>query len=125
MSVDAGKYLSEDKASRFGELEDKGILNLTKEESSEHAGLMFEIVEQMKALGEFDSPFEGKCRRCGAEYDSPVPEVTYPEGNHEIATTEWCDNCNALIMSVIFRESSAYRPTKLFDPLKGGRIHAD
>ncbi len=116
------KYLDEADAKRFRELEDKGTLNLTREEGSEHAALMFKIVGKKEALGEFDIPFEGKCRRCGREFDNPVPEITRPDGNPEIATSEWCADCNALIMTVVHRESTAYKKTPLVDPMrtKGG-----
>jgi len=119
------EYLDKDKAVRFEELESKGTVNLTREEGSEHAALMFEIVDRKEALGEFIIPFEGLCRRCGRPVNNPVPEVTHPEGNYEIATEEWCADCNALTMSVVFRGISAYRLEKLKDPLKGGHIHAD
>jgi len=121
----SSKYLDKDKATRFEELESKGIANLTQKESSEYAALMFEIVDQMEALGEFDDPFEGKCRRCGREFDNPVPEVTHPEDNREIASVECCADCNTLIMSVIFRGISAYRKERLYDPLRGGSRHAN
>lgn len=116
----SSEYLDKDKAARFEELESKGTLTLTREESSEHAGLMFEIVDKKEALGEFIIPFEGRCRRCGREFSNPVPEVTYPEGIHEIACDEWCADCNALAMSIVFRESSAYKRKLLFDPRRGG-----
>ena len=64
------------------------------------------------------------CKRCGREFDNPVPEVTYPEGIHDIATKEWCADCNALTLTVLFRESSAYRKLPLHDPMKGGRDYA-
>ncbi len=49
------------------------------------------------------------CKRCGKEFEDSVPPVTRPDGNHEIACWEWCADCNAHVMSIIFRESSAYR----------------
>jgi len=49
-----------------------------------------------------------ECKRCHKEFENPVPEVTYPEGIHEIASKEWCAACNALVMSIVYRESSAY-----------------
>jgi len=72
----------------------------------------------------------GICRRCGREYDSPVPEATHSHeyANHEIASAEWWADCNAFAMSVLFRESSAYRPEEkgeLRDPTRGGIMHAD
>jgi len=61
----------------------------------------------------------GVCLRCGREFENPVPEVIDPEGGKEIATSEWCSDCNKLVMSIVFREVSAYR-TKgfLYDPLR-------
>ena len=51
-----------------------------------------------------------KCLRCGLEYDNPVPEVTNPEGQiMEIMTVEWCPACNAIGVSVLFRERCAYQ----------------
>lgn len=119
--MNAEDYLDEAKAARFNELESKGYTSLTKEEGSEHAALMFEIIDKKEALGEFTTPFEGKCRRCGREFSNPVPEVTYPEGIHEIACKEWCAECNTYAMSVTFRWSSAYRTRRLHDPMKGGK----
>lgn len=118
--MNAEDYLDKAKAARFKELESKGYRNLTKEESSECSVLMFEIVDKKEALGEFIIPFEGKCRRCGREFDNSVPEVTYPKGIHEIATSEWCAECNVFTMSIVFRESSAYKTRRLHDPMKGG-----
>lgn len=48
------------------------------------------------------------CLRCGNWYENPVPPVTDPKGNLEIATVEWCADCNALCMSLVHRGSSAY-----------------
>ena len=61
------------------------------------------------------------CKRCGCYYEDPVPEVIEHNGNKEIATSGWCANCNSFAMSIIYRESSAYRkkPKLLFDPMKG------
>lgn len=66
------------------------------------------------------------CLRCKKEFSDCVPEVTHPEGIHEIACSEWCAKCNAFTMSVVFRESSAYRVAKghLQDPMKGDRKDA-
>lgn len=76
----------------------------------------------------WDEPFvrlktPGICLRCERKFDNPVPEVTYPEGYHEIACIEWCADCNALTVAVIFRGSTAYKKFPLFDPTKtrGGR----
>ena len=46
------------------------------------------------------------------EFTSPIPEITWPDGEREIACAEWCANCNAYTMTVIFRDGSAYRPLK-------------
>jgi len=62
-----------------------------------------------------------KCFRCGRGFTNPVPEVTDPTGNREIACKDWCSDCNCLVMSVIFREISAYRRVRLLDPLRGGQ----
>lgn len=61
-----------------------------------------------------------KCRRCGREFTDPVPEVTTPSGNREIACVEWCPGCNTFVMNVIFRWNTAYAVKHLEDPLKGG-----
>lgn len=60
------------------------------------------------------------CRRCGREFTNPTPEVKEPGGRTEIACVGWCSDCNALTMSVLFREISAYRTKHLVDPLRGG-----
>ncbi len=59
-----------------------------------------------------------KCLRCGKEFDNPMPEVTYPEGIHEIACKEWCAECNQFTMNVIRRWSSAYRVKDPVDLIK-------
>lgn len=59
-----------------------------------------------------------RCRRCGRDFTTPIPDIVNPQGNLEIACVEWCAECNALAMSIIFRESSAYRTEGLFDPLR-------
>ena len=53
------------------------------------------------------------CLRCGKEYDEPIPEVTHPEGDREIASVHYCARCNTLIMTVLFRNNSAYRRVDL------------
>ena len=123
---EASRLLDETKAARFKELNSKGITNLTGEEGSEYSRLMFELADKKEALGEFSTPFDGHCKRCGAEFSDPVPEVSVPEDNTEIACSEWCAGCNAFVMSIVFRESSAYRKGKgeLVDPSRGGR-HAN
>ena len=65
-----------------------------------------------------------KCLRCGKEYDNSTPEVTDPGGRHEIATNEWCAECNQFTMTVLLRWASAYRVTHPQDPVKGGQ-HAN
>ena len=60
-----------------------------------------------------------KCLRCGNEYDDPVPPVTHPDGIMEIASKLWCGDCNALTMSIIYRNSSAYRILLI----KGSNVH--
>jgi len=63
----------------------------------------------------------GVCLRCGREYETPFPEIVRPGGWEEIATKEWCADCNKLVMSVIFREISAYRTEgSLYDPIRSG-----
>lgn len=71
-----------------------------------------------------------KCLRCKRDFENPVPSVTNADGNMEIACRDWCPDCNTLAMSIIFRESSAYRTKELYDPLRwpkqgGARKHAD
>lgn len=61
------------------------------------------------------------CKRCGKEFTNPVPEVAVPTGITEIATTDWCADCNKFAMSIVYRWSSAYADKRLVDPLKGGR----
>lgn len=63
----------------------------------------------------------GVCLRCGKEFDSPVPEVTYPGGINEIACNEWCAECNKFAVSILFRWSSAYRIKRPLDPVRGGK----
>lgn len=63
---------------------------------------------------------EKRCLRCGRAFSNPVPEVTHPEGIHEIATHEWCTDCNIFAMNILFRWSSAYRVRSPYDPLRGG-----
>lgn len=51
-----------------------------------------------------------KCLRCEAGFDNPVPKVTNPEGGRaEIACIHWCPKCNAIAMSVLFREQCVYQ----------------
>lgn len=51
------------------------------------------------------------CLRCGKEFENPVPEVTNisQTANSEIATSDWCADCNRLAMNVVFRESTFYK----------------
>lgn len=62
-----------------------------------------------------------KCLRCDKEFDNPVPEVTVPNGRHEIATSEWCAECNAFTMNVVLRWASAYKVKHPHDPMRGGQ----
>lgn len=64
----------------------------------------------------------GVCLRCGKAFVNPVPPVTVPSGDHEIACEDWCAKCNAFTMSIIRRWSTAYKVElrSLRDPLKGG-----
>lgn len=48
------------------------------------------------------------CKRCGKEYEDPYPEIVGEGVNYEIATLEYCADCNALVMTLVHRESSAY-----------------
>lgn len=68
----------------------------------------------------------GVCLRCGREFENPVPPVVNPEGGREIATSEFCADCNKLIMSVVFRDATAYRVPgtreTLHDPIRGGKV---
>ena len=52
-----------------------------------------------------------KCLRCNKEFDNPVPEVTNvsPHAITEIATEDWCSDCNRLTMNLMFREATAYK----------------
>lgn len=59
------------------------------------------------------------CRRCGVEFTDPVPEVTDPGGNVEIACVEYCADCNCFIMNVIHRHDCAYKVRYIHDPVKG------
>lgn len=61
------------------------------------------------------------CLRCGREFEDPRPAVTNEDGiNTEIATDEWCPDCNRIVMMVVFRQSSAYFDKKAIDPVRGG-----
>ena len=67
-------------------------------------------------------PSPGKCLRCGRSFENPVPEITNPGGNTEIATDEYCADCNRLVMSLVNRYSSAYwKKGELSDPLRKWR----
>ncbi len=54
----------------------------------------------------YDTP--GICLRCGKEYDDPRPEIIIPGVNPEIATSEWCAECNKVSMAALYRNRSAY-----------------
>ncbi len=49
-----------------------------------------------------------KCLRCSREFDNPIPEVINHEGNHGIASVEWCAECNKRAMAALLRTASAY-----------------
>lgn len=67
-----------------------------------------------------------KCLRCGCEYDNPVPSETNPESaNTEIATVEWCSDCNRIAMMAVFRQSSVYFKGGIKNPAKGGLVGED
>lgn len=121
------KYLDEADAKRYRELLRKGVI-ISRGETEEHKELCAlmdkSLARQVEIFGEpKHMPFEGKCRRCGREFTNPVPEVTDPGRDPEIACKEWCAECNAYTMNIIRRWSTAYAidPRKLCDPLKGGR----
>jgi len=119
------KYLDEAKAKRYNELISMGVAASYSEtdEYKELCALMDEsLAKQTEIYGKPQhAPFEGKCRRCGREFDDPVPEVTYPEGINEIVCREWCAECNRFAVSVLFRWSSAYRVRHPIDPVRGGK----
>lgn len=119
------KYLNEADAKRYLELL-KRSGHLSVEEDKELGGLMDKsLAKQIEIYGKPQhTPFEGKCRRCGREFDNPVPEVTYPEGINEIVCDEWCAECNKFAVSILFRWSSAYRVRHPIDPARGGSRHA-
>ncbi len=48
------------------------------------------------------------CKRCDKKYKSPFPLAQNVGGFLEIATKEWCANCNAFVMHIIYRDRSAY-----------------
>lgn len=119
-------YLDEVKAKRYLELLHDGDIHgyAETDDRKEFDALSKEsIARQIEIYGEpKPTPFDGRCRRCGKEFDSPVPEVTYPGGIVEIASHEWCAECNAFAMNIVYRWSSAYRvdPKNLVDPVRGG-----
>ena len=49
------------------------------------------------------------CLRCGKEFNNSVPKITNSKGFTEIATNEWCSDCNNLCMNLVFREGTAYK----------------
>jgi len=63
-----------------------------------------------------------KCKRCGKEFDDPVPLVTNPSGYHtEICTDKWCPGCNRIGIIPIHRKASVYYVSTPKDPLRGGQ----
>lgn len=119
------KYLDEADAKRYNELISMGVAMSYSEtdEYKELCALMDKsVARQIEIYGEPQhTPFEGKCRRCGKEFDNPMPEVTYPEGINEIACREWCAECNQFAVTILFRWSSAYRVKHPQDPIRGGQ----
>lgn len=124
MSIE--KYLDEEKAKRYLELVSMGVVMsyASTPEYEEYRALVKEsIAKQIEIYGEpTHTPFDGKCRRCGAEFTDPTPKVTKPDGIPDIACKEWCPGCNSFVMNIIFRGSSAYDVPKqsLIDPTRGG-----
>lgn len=121
------KYLDEADAKRYRELLDKGVVMsyVETEEYKELSALMDKsVARQIEIFGEpKHTPFEGKCRRCGAGFTNPVPEVTVPGGDPEIACVEFCAECNVFVMNITRRWATAYAvdPKELVDPVRGGR----
>lgn len=115
------KYMDEIDARRYLELLKKSG-HLSIEEDKELGGLMDKsLAKQREIFGEPQhAPFEGKCWRCGKEFDNPVPEVTHPEGRMEIICCEWCAGCNQFVATVVLRWASAYRVEHPHDPVRGG-----
>lgn len=62
------------------------------------------------------------CLRCYMSFEESVPDKVNKEGiNEEIATTDWCKDCNSIAMSVVYRQASAYfnmdrRRTGIYNP---------
>ena len=54
-----------------------------------------------------------KCRRCGREFTESEPPVAKPEGIREIATVEWCADCNAFAMYILYKGRLAYRSPRI------------
>lgn len=121
------KYLDEADAKRYRELmcSDTALSLLETDDSRElHALMDKSLAKQIEIYGEPEhTPFGGKCRRCGKEFTNPIPEVTVPEGDPEIACAEWCADCNRYAMNIIRRWATAYKasPHELHDPLRERR----
>ena len=61
------------------------------------------------------------CKRCGRLYTCPDPPIVSDGEVTEIATTDWCADCNAYVMTVLYRGRSAFgpkHPINLYDPIK-------
>jgi len=107
------------KANSGNKLNQKRQISFIRQSAKKDAnGKQFELhltMEEDQAVGKK----KRVCLRCGREYDNPIPEVVDPTRTQkEIATSEWCADCNRLAMSVLFRESSVYRTRELYDPLR-------
>jgi len=64
---------------------------------------------------------ERVCNRCRKPYTNPYPPTKNPGGVIEIATTEFCADCNAHVMHVLFRQNSAYRSPKIMETGPAGK----
>ncbi len=67
------------------------------------------------------------CKRCGRKFVNPVPKFRNLDAPRpellftDIATDEWCANCNRVAMSAIYRNNSVYfDPTLPFNGLSEG-----
>ena len=113
------QYLGEDKQARYNELCHIGTNSLNSSQYEELSALIDEKLASFEAAhGKYEpvATIPGVCKRCGKPYTNPMPEITYPDGVCEIATTEYCAGCNAFLMNVLFRWSSAYRVKHPVDP---------
>lgn len=124
MSIE--KYLDREKAERFLELFEHGDIHqpfAETDDSREYNALVKEsVAKQVEIYGEPKTiPFDGRCRRCGREFDDPVPPVVSEGLETEIVSGVWCAACNTYATAVLWRGKSAYgpaNPEELRDPLK-------